>query len=141
MAKEKISQTRYYHDGKLPPKVRLTCVTPSKTRQSEKESSDINVIVKRIVKQGIVSLNSKPGLFLDVSEMGDYRDAVEQVRQGEEFFMALPSGVRTRFDNDAATFLDFVSNPVNRDEMQKLGLLGEVPEAPSTASPEASSGS
>lgn len=134
---------QHYSAYRKPPKVTFGNFEPTKTRQSEKDSADINVIVKRFAAQGVISLNSKPGLFLDVSEMGDYREAVEQVRQADEFFMQLSSAVRKRFDNDPAVFLDFVSNPENRDEMAKLGLLGDVPvpEVPVEASPEAAKGS
>lgn len=99
----------------------------SRTIRAGKDSADINFIVNRYKFEGVVSLNSRPGLFLDVSEMGDYRQAVEQVRQGQEFFGQLNSDIRARFKNDPAEFLDFVSDPSNREEMEKMGLLGEVP--------------
>ena len=39
----------------------------------------------------------------------------------------LPSSLRSRFGNDPAAYLDFVSNEENKPEMAKLGLL--TPEA------------
>jgi hypothetical protein len=37
--------------------------------------------------------------------------------------MALPADIRFRFLNDPGRFVDFCSDPANRDEMSKMGLL------------------
>lgn len=110
------------------------------TRQSMKDETMINNILSRYVKSGTLThLASNPGTFADVSEIGDYRAALEQVKGAEALFSNLPARVRTRFDNDAATFLDFVLTPGNEDELKALGLWaeGKSPEPPPKAAPEA----
>jgi len=83
---------------------------------------DINNIVKRYVRDGFVShLAAGVPQFLDVSEIGDFRTAVEQVRAASEFFDGLPAKVRARFDNDPARFLD-EAGQLTRDELRELGL-------------------
>lgn len=143
MAKEKDAKRFYYTPGNPPPKVRLECKDVSLARQSEAARCDINVIVKQFQRGEAVYLNSNPGLFLDISEMGDYREALEQVESANKFFMAIPADVRAKFKNDPAEFLDFVSNPGNRDALKELGLIAPdgASETPSKASSEASSGS
>lgn len=101
------------------------------TKQSMKAETEINNILRKYVKSGTLThLASNPGTYADVSEIGDYRAALEQVRSAEAMFMNLPARVRTRFDNDAAAFLDFVLEPGHEAELKELGLWaeGKVPE-------------
>lgn len=96
------------------------------TKQAMRDDVDINNILRRYVKSGVLThLAANPGQFADVSEIGDYRSALEQVRAAEATFMNLPSRVRARFDNDAAAFLDFVTEPGHEAELKELGLWAE----------------
>lgn len=106
-----------------PPKLVVVDRLPSKTDQSELESTDVNRIVARFVKTGVLPAGRTDGVYLDVSQVVDYQDAVAQVNMAESFFMSLPAEVRARFQNDPAEFLDFASDPANRKEMQGWGLL------------------
>lgn len=51
---------------------------------------------------------------------------MNQIVQAQDMFMSLPSKIRNRFGNDPSQFLDFVSDPLNKDEMRSLGLLKDV---------------
>lgn len=119
-----------YSDGSPPPKVVIDDWEPSLTRQSEKDSCDINKIVNTYRQTGRLP-QLRQGLYADISQMGDYREALEQVRTADEMFYQLPSDLRLHFDNDPAVFLDFVSDPENIDEMKQLGFeLESGDEAP-----------
>lgn len=41
--------------------------------------------------------------------------------------MDLPAKVRSRFENDPQKFLEFCSDPKNRDEAVSLGLIMSAP--------------
>lgn len=98
---------------------------PSKTRQSEAADADINVIMARYEKTGRLPLgDGRDPQYLDVSELGDYRTVLDQVRAAEAVFMQFPAKVRAEFDNDPAAFLDFVVDPANEEEVRKMGLKG-----------------
>jgi len=108
---------------------------PSLTKQSFKDECDINIIMKRFRKvQGADFLNRYQGYldgqFGDFSGVQDYRTAIEQIQQARGVFDALPSKVRSRFENDPAQFLDFVHNPANRDELVAMGLTDPKPVSP-----------
>ena len=97
---------------------------PTVTKQSMKEECDINNILARYVKTGLLTpVVKRPPMFMDVSNVGDYRTAVENVQQAQELFANLDSGTRARFNNDPAEFLDFAVDNDNRDELRELGLL------------------
>lgn len=109
-----------------PPKVRLACPPEEgRTRQSERDSADINQIVARYVKTGEIPVSDRAQMFADVSEMPDYRTALDNVLFAQGLFEAQPAKVRKEFDNDPAKFLDFCSDPENQDRMREMGLLPE----------------
>lgn len=96
------------------------------TRDSEKDQADINKIMKRAEQQGIIPLSAREGQFLDLSQVGDFREAREAVRLANEYFMSLPAESRAVFDNDAAKLLDAVNDPA---QLQLLEEAGIVPKA------------
>lgn len=110
---------------------------PIITRESEKDACDINKIVARFDVTGMLPQVPLEGLYLDVSDVGDYREAVERVRVAERFFAQLPAAVRTQFDNDPAGFLDFSSDPANRGQLEEWGLVekAQVPPVEPPAPP------
>lgn len=95
---------------------------PSRTIQSEKDNSDINVIVRRFGVTGQIPGNARVPSYGDYSGVGDFQTAMNVVRQAEEQFMLLPSGVRSRFGNSPQAFLEFASNPENAGDLVKMGL-------------------
>lgn len=102
-----------------------------RTKQSMKGETDINNIVARYKKTGFTDyVNSRTPSYIDVSDISDYREALEQVRTTDEFFKGLPAKIRSEFQNDAAVFLDFVTDPGNRDRMVELGLVAKPPVVP-----------
>lgn len=95
----------------------------SMTKQSEAAATDINGIVARYANNGVLEHIAKnPPVFLDVSELGDYREMLDHVARSEKLFAGLRAEVRARFDNDVASFLDFLVTPGNEKELQELGL-------------------
>ena len=123
----------FYHQFNRPYHPGTENLEPSMTRQSELESSDINSIMARYKTTGYLPTgDEREAFFADVSEMGDYRTAMQHMLDAEAFFMSLPSELRAEFENDTAQFLDFVSNDENHDRMVEMGLLepGFQPETP-----------
>lgn len=107
--------------------VKKEFVGPGRTKQSMKDECDINNIVARYKKTGMLSHVAKhEGRYADVSEITDFRDAIDRVRSASEFFMGLPAKVRSHFDNDPAAFLDAVQDPSRRGELEELGLVKVV---------------
>lgn len=110
----------------------------SLTRQSDAESADINVIMNRFEKTGVMPVNAREAVFADVSQIGSFRDAQDAIIRGQEAFMALPAAVRARFENDPVQLMDFASDPANLPELVKLGLVeaaAAAVEPPAAAGP------
>lgn len=101
----------------------LFCEDPSLAQQHARDESDINTIVKRFGLTGELPSNVRTPTYGDFEDATDYHTALNAVRAADAAFMELPAHIRTRFDNDAGAFVDFVSDESNRDEAVKLGLV------------------
>lgn len=104
----------------------MTFEKPSLTQQHFKEECDINKIIERFTRTGL--LPQYPGedmQYGDYTTSVDYHEAMTIVAQAKQQFEALPSSVRDKFDNDPAKMLDFVSKKENIEESVKLGLLNK----------------
>jgi len=104
-----------------------------RTKQSFKKEADINHIMARYVKTGLMNMDAlklREENFIDVSQMGDFQQAQEQLKNAEKAFMTLAVNVRTKFENNPAQLLDFLSKEENREEAQELGIIPTPEPAP-----------
>ncbi len=94
---------------------------PGRTKQSFKDSTDINKILIKARKTGTLSHLQKHGAeYGDFSDMPTLLDAHARLSRGQEIFDELPAEVRRDFKNDAAEFFTFVNDPAN------VGKLAEI---------------
>lgn len=105
---------------------------PTLTQQQFVEESDINNIIARYRVQGVVNAASQPPMFGDFSNLPSYQEALDIVNRGADSFMALSSDIRARFENDPAKFLEFASDPVNKDQLVVWGLVPKDMPVPAT---------
>lgn len=98
--------------------------SPSLAKQSFKDECDINVIMGRYIRTGVLpeTVQRLEAQFADVSEV-DFQSAMELVAGAQSMFNELPSNIRNRFQNDPAQFLAFTSDEKNRPELAEMGLL------------------
>jgi phage internal scaffolding protein len=105
----------------------------SLTQQHFAKEADIKTIIKKHDRTGIISHVARGiAQYGDYSEVNEYRESLDIVRQADASFMALPAELRAMFDNDAGEFFEFVTNPANDDKMVELGLK-EAPPSPDLA--------
>jgi len=113
---------------------------PGVTDPSGAEDADINNIVARFHKTGVLPNVNVPGVFADVSDAPSYQDALQIVINAENQFMALDAKTRKKFSNNPAEFLEFVENPENAQELVNMGLATLVEPTPSPAFPNPTGG-
>lgn len=105
------------------PRVQLECNDPSRTKQSFQKECDINTIMAKYQKTGLVShVSNFKGNYSELPNQLSYHEALNNVMASKNAFSTLPSSIRTQFGNDPAQFLEFVQNPDNTDEMIEMGL-------------------
>jgi len=111
--------------------------SPSLTKQSEAAGCDINNILSKFEKTGILpELIRADGRYGDFSEVPEYQAAHEIISRAQEQFAALSAPVRERFGNDPAQMLQFCTNPANSKAMVEMGLaLERAPSQPAPGTP------
>lgn len=104
----------------------------SLTKQSEKDECNINKIMAKYEKTGLVNhVMSQEAVYGDFSQVTDYQDALNKINAAQALFDALPAQIRSKFENDPTLFLEFAQNPENADQLIEMGLA--VPKTPDTA--------
>lgn len=108
----------------------VACAGPSRTKQEHAKECDINRIMARYVRTGVLPVSQDPALYGDFSDVGTYKEARDILIRAHSQFENLPAATRERFRNDPARFLAFMGDAKNTDEARKLGLLVPVPPPP-----------
>lgn len=98
----------------------------SLTKQSEREASDINTIVAKAKKTGVLGSGlpaQRKAQYGDFSNPGDFLEQQNRVAKFKELFDGLSAEIRNKFQNRPDQLLAFVNNPENKKECIELGLL------------------
>ena len=99
-------------------------VGDSLTQQHFKEECDVINIIKKHDRNGIIEhVQRGKARYGDFSEVADYREALDLVRDAQQEFMTIPSDIRKKFDNDPGKFYEFVSDPENKEELKEMGFI------------------
>lgn len=93
---------------------------PGRTKQSFKDSVDINKIMDRARKTGTISHVGKYGAeYGDFSDIPDLLTAETRLIRAKQIFDDAPAEVRREFDNDVGAFFEYVNDPANADDVQE----------------------
>lgn len=113
---------------------------PSLAKQSMAAECDINVIMARYQRTGVVP-QIIGGAYEDVSHVTSYHDAWNIILEAQDMFMRLPAQVRKAFDNDPAKLLAAIEDPESHAMLRELGIMSEDPVGGETLSGSPSAGS
>lgn len=101
---------------------------PAMTEQCHKKECDIGHILKKYDKTGLLThVNNTKAEYGDFTEVGDYKESLNKIIKAQDSFMELPSEIRKKFGNDPGNYIEFVTNPNNKEEMIDLGLAIREP--------------
>lgn len=101
--------------------------SPSRTKQSMHDETEINNIIAKYRRTGVVEHLAKyQGDYGEFADL-DYQTALNQVIAANEMFASLPADIRGRFANDPAGFIRWVNDSDNESEARELGLLEAAP--------------
>ena len=116
-----VVRPHYYRES-----VSVETTEPSMTVQSFKDSCDINNIMKKYQRTGVIDhINVYEPQYGDV-DGATFTEAMQTVANATTMFMDLPGRVREAFDHDPAKFLDYVDQKEpgieHRQMLYDLGL-------------------
>lgn len=93
------------------------------TEQAHKNECDVNKIVRKYDKNGIIThITRYEAQFGDLTGI-DFKTAQDRIASAKSEFEKLPSEIRNRFKNQPHELLSFMDDPGNRQEAIKLGLI------------------
>lgn len=96
---------------------------PTQVQQHFLESCDIDVIMRKFKKTGVLPQVQKIPQYGDFSNVGSYQEALQKINSVNETFSSLPARVRDSFNNDPGKLLDFLSDSNNQARAIELGLI------------------
>lgn len=118
----------------------ISCPEPTLAQQHFAEDADINNIVERYQRTGLLvdpaQVNeSRRAIYGDFTNAPDFYAAQAAILKAEEAFLQLPPKLRLRFNNNPAELIDFLDSPDNLKEAVELGLVQSKPVDPPPATP------
>ncbi len=91
-----------------------------RTKQSYKDSCDINKLLEKGAKAGGLSHLQKHGArYGDFADI-DFEAMQIQLAEGRQVFNELPAEIKREFDQNPGQFFEFVTNPENSDRIAEL---------------------
>ena len=111
----------------------------SLTQQSHAAAADVRNIIKQYDRTGLIAnVNKGIAQYGDYSEINEYAESLNMVREANENFSQLPSHIREQFNNNAGLFFEFATNPKNSEKMIEMGLA-KAPETKVEVTPKSES--
>jgi len=105
----------------------ITFTQPTMTQQQFKEECDINNVMRRYIKTGVIDhLAKHQAQYADIEPVS-YHEAMNTIATANSMFEELPAQARRNFNNDPTKFLEFVQNPDNSDKLIDMGLATAIP--------------
>lgn len=83
----------------------LKCEDPSLAQQNQEAESNINTIVGRFLKTGLLPQIQLPPLLEDFADVFDFQSAMNTMAAAKHSFMQLPADIRSAFQNDPHNFV------------------------------------
>lgn len=102
----------------------------SLTEQHHGETVKIHNILKQYQNTGFVQhVAARSPQFADMTSAPDFYEAQVIIANANSMFEEIPATIRKEFDNDPGQFLDFISNPENKEQIEAFGLdSSHIPE-------------
>lgn len=91
-----------------------------RTKQSYKDSCDINKLLEQGQREGSLSHLEKHGAVYGDYAAIDWDNLPLQLAEGQQVFNELPAELKKEFDQDPGKFFNYVTDPQNKDRLQDL---------------------
>jgi hypothetical protein len=130
---DELESSAYCEIDRANPALYLDCSNlPSLTRQEFAEECDINILMAKYEKTGILpsNVNANEPRYLDVSDVPDLMVAHQVLQDATTAFMSLPATIRRDFDNDPIKFINYAENPENIEKLREWKLAAPAPVEP-----------
>ncbi len=104
-------------------------------REAFRDECDVNKIVARYALAGTMPLTVAEAAYGDVSEVSDYKTALDLVYASKDRLSELPDAAREMYMKDPLGYWTALDATKERSDLVELGLL-EAPEEPVVDAPQ-----
>lgn len=104
-------------------RVQMYCEGTSRTEKAHQKRVNINTIMKKATRTGMLPGRSVAGYCGDFTGAVDFHTAQNQIIEANNAFMSLPSHIRKEFKNDPGQLIEFLSDNNNRKKAIELGII------------------
>lgn len=104
-------------------RVQIKIPKESPVEQHHAKRQNINTIMARYRKTGLLPNRVTHPTYGDFSGIPDFQEAQQRIAKAEQDFLDLPAEIRSRFRNDVGELLDFINRPENEQEAVRMGLI------------------
>jgi phage internal scaffolding protein len=104
----------------------LTFEKPSRTVQSDREGTDLKLLLEKYMDTGVVpvfNVPSVPPIDGDFSDVPDFQTMQDMLVDIQEQFDSMPSKIREKFANNPMNMVQFLQDENNVEEAIALGLM------------------
>ena len=109
---------RNAYSQREPSKTNIKKFGASLTVQDQAPSTNINNIMKRFTKTGLIDhVAAYEPRYGDFAQL-DYHTHMERIKEAENAFQELPAQIRKEFDNNIENWLNHLANPDNIEDMK-----------------------
>lgn len=109
----------------------------SRTQQHFRESVDINNILAKYRKTGIIEhVKRAKERYGDFSELAEYGKNMDKVAKAQQSFEMLPAELRNQFQNNIPKFFEYIQKEENKEQCIKWGIF-DAPKEPKAGTPAA----
>lgn len=120
--------------GKYSKSSKLVCTEKEITIQSAANNTNINNIIRKAYKTGMIPVTARQPMFADFSAITDYTEAQIRVQEAKEAFMTLPADLRLKHGNNPAQFIQWAEG-ASQAELIEAGILENPDKQPNTVAP------
>lgn len=100
----------------------ITFAKKGRTKQAHKNESDINLIMAKYVRTGVIEHARKFADNYGFATAVDFHEAMNLISEANQMFDALPSKIRAQFDNEPKRFLAFCEDDENAAKLLEMGV-------------------
>lgn len=102
-----------------------------RTQRHLGRATDINNILAKYRKTGVIEhVKRTQERYGDFTMLADFAGNLDMTAKAQQAFEALPASLRNQFGNSIPDFYAFVSNPENKEQLRKWGMLKAAPDEP-----------
>ena len=117
---------KFFSKYDLPKSPGFSSNKPSLTVQAAGVEADINNIMAKYMKTGVISpdvISRRQAVFTDIGKFGDYGTLLDAVCAVQEEFDSLKPEIRERFGNSPEELINWLQDSANYDEAVRYGLM------------------